>query len=74
MYVLVVALTSARYGRGVVNAPPTYRLPFAITSARTVLLGLLELVKAETTAPVVPLTSARFLCVEPPTEVNEPPT
>src|SRR5690348_410951 len=73
MYVLLVALTSIRNDRGLVNAPPTYRLFPICTNARTILLGRVVLANAATGAPVVPLTSTMFLCATPPTVVNEPP-
>src|SRR6185312_8655944 len=44
-----------------------------MTSARTALLGRDVLANAVTAAPFVLFTSAMFLCVAPPTVVNEPP-
>src|SRR5437016_4137495 len=74
MSVPVVASTSAANGRGVVNAPPTYRFPAGDTaSPRTALFGRSELPNPATGAPLVPFTSTRFLWLAPFTVVNVPP-
>ncbi len=70
----LVALASSAKRRGVVNAPPTYRLPADETARpRTALFGLSELPNAPTGVPFTPSTSTRFLCVAPLAVVNVPP-
>ena len=72
----VVALASRANRRGVVNAPPTYRLPAdEMARPRTALFGLSELANAVIGAPVVPSTSTRFLwaAFRGPAVVNVPP-